>query len=161
MRPESTTGPIFLETAAGRDGSLKFGEFGFGFFERFDGGGLALSHLTGEAGGNGDGLAEAFDFRFQLGAVVGAVLEDGELLAGLGKLVFEGETAVFLRFVAVVGAGVEVLDGVLGLLQIGLEGGNPAGFGFERLAGGFEFGDGGFRGSPWGRTRIGGIRVRP
>ena len=126
---------------------VETGEFGFSFFKRFDGERFAFSDFAGETAGNGDRFSEALDFGVELSAVVWAILEDAELLASGGKLIFKGEAAGFLRFIGFVGAGVEVFEGFLGFFELSFEGGNPLGFGFEGFASGFEFGGGLFESS--------------
>ena len=76
----------------------------------------------------------------KLYGVVRAILENCELFAGFREFVFEGEAAVLLRFFAIVEAGVEVFDGVLGFFKVRLEGGNPLGFGVERFLRGGKLG---------------------
>ena len=115
------------------------------FLQRLDRSDLALPDFSGVAGAGGDGFAQTLDFRVKFGGVVRPGFDNGELLAGFGKLVFQSEIAVFLCLVALVGAAVEVFDGVLGLFQIRFESGNALALVFGSLAGGLKRGVGFFQ----------------
>lgn len=132
-----------------------FGEGGFqlflGFGHRFHGGGFLAAEFADDAGGIGEGFAEAVDLSLEGEGVVWAGLEDGEGFAGFREFVFEGEGAFALALVGLGGVGIEGIDRVAGFFQLGFEGedaflvGFQAVLGIGQLAGGFFvgcFGDG-------------------